>query len=383
VNIALVIERMDVGRGGRETSTSQIAAELVTRGHAVTILCQSGSWAYPGVTMRPLGRRGPWRATKLANFIADVQREAESGFDVVHAMLPVPGADVVQLRGGTIPAQRRASRRRRGLLYRLLSPVTEPLNAHRAEMAKLEAQVAADPETLLLPVSDMVAREVADDYDRTDGVRTVYNGVDVPDAPAELRDQWRSALRQRLGVGDDDPVFVTVATNFRLKGVRQAIQAFARWITRADGANARLVVVGRDPVTADGYRRLAGSHGVGRHVFFEAPTDQIFQLYSAADVCVLLSWYDPCSRVVLEATRWGLPSITTCCNGAAEVLGESAGIVVDNPNDIDAIAGAMEQLADSAVRRLASEACRVIGDRLTITRHVDQLLDVYDEVRRR
>ena len=382
MNIALVIERMDVGRGGRETSTSQIAAELVTRGHAVTILCQSGSWAYPGVTLRALGRRGFWRTTKLANFIADVQRETETGFDVVHAMLPLPGADVVQLRGGTIPAQRRASRRRRGFLYRLFSPVTEPLNAHRQAMAKLETQVASDPGTRLLPVSDMVAREVADDYDRTEGVRTVYNGVDVPDIPSELRVQWRSTLRQRLGVGDADAVFVTVATNFRLKGVRQAILAFARWVQRS-GANARLVVVGRDPVTADGYRRLAGAHGLGRRVFFEAPTEEIFQLYSAADACVLLSWYDPCSRVVLEAARWGLPSITTGFNGAAEVLGDSAGIVVETPNDIDAVADAMEQLADPAVRVRAAQACVAMGDRLTMGRHVDQLLDVYDEVKRR
>ena len=122
MNVALVIERMDCSRGGRETSTAQIAACLARRGVRVTILCQSGSWRAEGVAVCELGRRGLTRRGRLRGFVADVQREIAGGeFDIVHAMLPVPGANVYQLRGGTIPAQRAASRRRRSAVLRCLS----------------------------------------------------------------------------------------------------------------------------------------------------------------------------------------------------------------------------------------------------------------------
>ena len=49
MKIALVIERMDDFRGGRETSTGQIATILAERGHEVDILCESGSWRSEGV----------------------------------------------------------------------------------------------------------------------------------------------------------------------------------------------------------------------------------------------------------------------------------------------------------------------------------------------
>jgi len=374
---------MDISLGGRETSTAQIAEALARRGHEVTVLCQKGTWSAEGVKLRPLGWKGKLYVTRLRNFLADVQAEvAGRKYDVVHAMLPVPGADVYQPRGGTVPAQRAAGMRRRTWLGRALASLVGPLNARRRLMAGLERTVMADEKTLCLAVSYMVSQEIEQYYGRTDRVRVIYNAVDAPDPAGPQREQWRSLRRGELKVDEDTVVFLTVAVNFELKGVSEAIAAFARWRHGGEGLpDARLVVVGRD--LPERYEQLAGMRSVGVEVVFKPPTREIFEWYAAADACVLLSWYDPCSRVVLEATRWGIPSITTVHNGAAEVISGAGGIVVSSPRDARSVVAAMAELADRDRRRAREEACRQVADRLGIDRHVDELLEAYADIIRR
>jgi len=384
VKVALVIERMDPSRGGRETSTAQIAVEIARRGHEVTVLCRKGSWTTEGVQVRALGARGLGKARRAGNFVSDVRRVAETEpFDIIHATLPVPGANVYQPRGGTVPAQSEASLRRRGAAGRFVSTAVGPFRRLRARMGELERQVVSDPRTLCLAVSQMVADELDRHYRRRDGVRVIYNAVDVPDVDGETRAHWRQELRYRLGVGSADPVFITVArSNFALKGVTETIVAFAEWVHSArSGREARLVIVGGD--WTESYQRFAGLRQVGGQVAFIPWTDEVFRWYSAADACVLLSWYDPCSRVVLEAVRWGVPAVTTRYNGASEVLRDGAGVVVDSPKDREGVVAAMNLFADPDRRLRASEACRAVADNLSIERHVDELLEAYGEATRR
>jgi glycosyltransferase involved in cell wall biosynthesis len=381
MNIALIIESMHRGRGGREASTAQIAEGLAERGHAVTILCQRGELDAPGVTVRPLGRRGLTRPLRLRNFVTDVHAALEGGdFDVSHAMLPIPSADVYQPRGGTVPAQQATSRRRRSVLWRPMVDLGGLLNLHRRSMLRLETMVAHDRATWCLANSEMVAREFETFYGRAENVRVVYNGVDLPEVSAEQRQQWRQEYRGRIGAEADDPVFLSVATNFPLKGVDRTIRAFGKWVHRQQRIRpAQLVIVGQDDV--EGYRRLAGLNGVGRLTHFVGRTGDIFPWYAAADACILLSWYDACSRVVLEATRLAMPSLTTTLNGAAEVLADGAGIVVETPDDFRSIIAGLDDLAEPANRQRRSERCRELSERLSMARHVEDLLAVYREIK--
>ncbi len=382
MKIALVIERMDAGRGGRETSTAQIACELARRGHEVTILCERGRAPGEGMDVEVLGRHGLGRAVRVRSFARSVRDLTAGGaYDVVHAMLPVPGADVYQLRSGTVPAQRLAGRRRRTLLGAAAAMALEPLNRSRRARAALEREVLADPKVLCLPVSEMVARELGEFYGRTENVRVVFNAVDVPDVEDEQRADWRQERRFRLGVKRDDFVLLSVAKNLALKGAAELVEGFARWHHgRRGGGDARLVVVGGD--VTEGYQRHAGLRDVGSHVHFVPPTEDVFAWYAAADAVALLSWYDPCSRVILEAVRWGVPSLTTAFNGAAEVLADGAGVVVPSPRERRTVAEGIARLADPDRREQMTAACSEIAPRLGIARHVDELLEAYRSIGR-
>jgi UDP-glucose:(heptosyl)LPS alpha-1,3-glucosyltransferase len=380
LKIALVVEQMEPGLGGRETSSAQIACELARRGHQVTVLCRKGSWSGGGVQVHSLRGGGLLRVSRLRRFLAAVQEEIAGGaYDIVHAMLPVPGANVYQPRGGTVPAQQAASFRRRRGPSRWARELLESCNLCRGLMAQLERRVTADPRTLCLAVSEMVAMEFDQYYGRTERVRVVYNGVEVPDPDLPERPEWRRRRRQELGLDEDALVFLTVARNFELKGVAETIAAFARWYdSHGRRTKACLVVVGRE--MPEGYMAHAGMRSVGSDVTFIAPTAEIFEWYAAADAVVLLSWYDPCSRVILEATRWGIPSVTTVYNGAAEVLGNGGGVVVESPRDIRAVTLALADLADPQRRAARAEACRRAGEDLSVQRHVDELLSAYAEI---
>ena len=384
MKIAFAIERMDTSRGGRETSTLQVAKELVARGCEVTVLCQSGSSEIPGPRVQPLGVRGWGRVSQLRNFAADVARAASEGkFDVLHAVFPVPGADVYQPRGGTIPAQLVASLRRRESLSRIAAMVAQPFRFRQLEMARMERELVERGNAVCVCVSQMVAQEFRKYYRRTEGVRVVFNGVDVPDGNSFHRSQWRADIRNQINAAPTDPVFITVATNFKLKGVSELIAAFAeatgKKALKSDLANAKLIVVGGKPEGGSASHLVRRLSVTGR-VHFVGPTHDIFPYYAAADVCALLSWYDPCSRVVLEATRWGIPSITTIFNGAAEVLSPSGGIVVDSPRNTPAIVAAMKELADPAGRMGREEACLNMAKELSIDRHVNELMSIYTEI---
>ncbi len=363
---------MDSARGGRERSVAEISAELARRGHDVTILCQEGESAPAGVEVLPLGFTGRGKPAKFAEAVRDVvQREK---YDIVHATLPVPAANVYQPRGGTIHGQLAGKSRRFCPLGRTIKRAGLLFNTKRRCELRLEKQLLADPAVMCLGVSQMIVEEFAAYYGLRQNVRLVYGGVEVPQVDDELRETWRAQWRQRWGIGEKTVVFLTVAHNFALKGVAETINAFADWAS----GDARLVIVGGSEAGA--YRRLAERLGVGERLVFEDAVENIFELYSAADAVVLLSWQDACSRVVLEAIRWSVPSLTTRFNGAAELLAKGAGVVVESPRDRAGIIAGMAKLSDPKKHRQMVNACLEAADFAANKRQVDKLEKVYAEI---
>ncbi len=381
MNVALVVKQMNVLCGGLEIYTARLATSLAQRGHTVTILCQAGSWQPPcdGITLEPLGRAGGRGGRRLRTFVAAVERAAANGrFDVVHAMLPVPGADLYHPHGGTAPGATAGSLRRRPTLLRPVVRLVNTLNTGRRAGYRLERRIVTENRTLCLCVSERVAEEFRRHYDHT-RTRVVFNSVPSP-PPHEVRLASRQRLRGELGIGPEALVLITAAMNFELKGVTEEIKAFARWTRSRDAVEAHLVLVGREHV--DRYRRLARRHGVEAVTHFIAPTEDIYAWYAAADAAVLLTWYDTCGMMVLEAARFGVPSLTTRFSGAAGIFTDGGCLVVDSPRHTDQIIDALNTLADPDERRRHGEACRRLDAYLTMDRHVEELMNIYSVVSR-
>ncbi len=382
MRIALVAENVDRRKGGAETSVGEFACHIAAAGVHVCCLTNGGVPGRDGgVEVRPVGTAAGPRWWRYLRFLTDAAAvAAKEKFDLVHAIVPCPGADIYQPRGGTIPetVERNLALVKPGL-RRMLKRVQQTLSIKHRIMRRAERNLlTAKDKPVVACVSNYVARQVERHY-RLHGpkVRVIFNGVNPDPAEESQRLRDRQEFRGRWGLDPQTVVFATVAHNFKLKGVDKFLRAGA--LLRRNGHNASLVVAGRG--NEEPYRRLARRCGIGRDVRFVGAASDVWQVYHAADACVLASYYDPCSRVVLEALSAGLPCVTTRYNGASDVIEDGDnGYVVDSPDDVAGLADRMALLMDDQRRRQLGEAGRRLRDELSMARHAREMLVLYEEV---
>jgi UDP-glucose:(heptosyl)LPS alpha-1,3-glucosyltransferase len=126
---------------------------------------------------------------------------------------------------------------------------------------------------------------------------------------------------------------------------------------------------------------MARRAGAAQAVAFLGSVLDPVPYYAAADVYIQPTFYDPCSLVVLEALASGLPVVTSCCNGAGELLTEGVeGHVIDDPADHEQLADCLRPLLDASLRQRMATAARELVLRHSLARNCQQILDVYEEV---
>jgi glycosyltransferase involved in cell wall biosynthesis len=134
------------------------------------------------------------------------------------------------------------------------------------------------------------------------------------------------------------PRFLFVGHDWARKNGDAVVRAFRA--VRRRMPQAELHVVGLHPPL-----EVEGVTGHGR-IPAHTPDGRarLAQLFAHATCFVMPSWVEPFGIVYLEAAGAGLPSIGTTRGGTATSIGDG-GVCVD-PDDDDAIAGAMQRLAE-------------------------------------
>lgn len=377
MRIGLVIESVDPARGGAEQWTSQYARWLVHAGHEVHVVAGGfGDVAAAGIVAHhvecPKSRTG---------FAFAAERLLDSlDLDVTHDMGSGWQCDVFQPHGGS-----RTAAFEHNLL--LLPPWLRPLKRqasrclprYREFQRLLMGQYMAD-ERIFVALSQRVAR----DFERHHGVRRsqvriVYNGVDVERFSPHHRERYRQVVRDELGVSEGETLLLIVAHNFRLKGVPALVEAVGR--LRGERLPVKLAVVGgtrHGGFVHGGYMRGAADQPGVIHV---GPAADTVPYYAAADLYVQPTFYDPCSLVVLEALASGLPVVTSCYNGAGELMTPGVeGEIVRDPANIDELVECLRRLVSPDVRAPMATAARALALRHTLDRNCRELLAVYDEL---
>lgn len=380
MKIAIVIERLEQWRGGAETSTLELAGLLAQRGHDVHLVSTSGG-VVPGLTLHTVKTLTPLKSMRLSSFLRAVTRFIGShSFDIVHAIAPLAAANVYQPRGGSVAETLdRNIALREGEWSRLFKRLALKLSLKQHTLLRHEREICRPGGPMIACVSGYVAEQFARHYGLTsDRLEVVFNGVNPPRISTESADQARAELRQAHGAGPLDTVLLTVAQNFRLKGVARLIDAVA--LLKARGHHrVQAWVVGGD--NSKPFMLRARSLGVTCRIVFVGQSSQVAEYMTAADALIHPTYYDPCSRVVLEAMMLGLPAVTTRFNGAAEKIQHGInGFVVDSPDAVQSLAASMEQLLDASVRRKIAEAARATARNLTMARHVDGLITLYERI---
>jgi glycosyltransferase involved in cell wall biosynthesis len=146
-------------------------------------------------------------------------------------------------------------------------------------------------------------------------------------------------------------------------------------------ATWRLVLAGSFGYGSEGIRRqIAGSPAGGRiQVLGYIPASELAAWYARASVFAFPSLDEGFGMPLLEAMAVGTPVVTSNVSALPEVAGDAALLV--NPQDVEAIAGALHQLAED--RELRDDLARKGRARVatfTWEKAVRETWDVYRQV---
>jgi D-inositol-3-phosphate glycosyltransferase len=143
----------------------------------------------------------------------------------------------------------------------------------------------------------------------------------------------KAASRKKLGL-TDEKVLLFVGRIDPLKGIDRLLKAIPL-LKNYDGL--RLIVIGGDErsrAEVENLHRLSGELGIQDSVTFQGliKQDQLPHFYSAADVCIVPSYYESFGLVPLESLACGTPVAATDVGDLKNIIrqGETGYVIADN-----------------------------------------------------
>jgi glycosyltransferase involved in cell wall biosynthesis len=178
----------------------------------------------------------------------------------------------------------------------------------------------------------------------------------------------RPIFQNQLAVEDKEESrtgLLFVGRMVSIKGVDVAIQALR--ILRERGIKQSLTLCGDGP-ERKAVEEQVEEYGLTDAVAFEGWTDpeDLVRHYSAAEVTLVPSRYEPFGIVALEAIACGCPVVASNVDGLPEAVGD-CGLLVP-PDDPDTLADTIERALRSDVRRALQSAMPAHVDRHRIDR---------------
>ncbi len=214
-------------------------------------------------------------------------------------------------------------------------------------------------------------------------------GTDV----SNFRPISKAEARKQLGIQPKEKVVLYVGRFDKRKGIETLVCATGELRTKLE-QNAELdpkhlklyVVGGSDPQEADGAERRR-IEGIVADLDLQANTEFVGMVghdllplyYTAADVCVIPSHYEPFGLVAIEAMACGTPVVASAVGGLKfTVISEETGLLVP-PHDVNAFADAIERILtdDLWSRKVRKQASARVQQNFSWTGVAIQLSDLY------
>jgi glycosyltransferase involved in cell wall biosynthesis len=307
-----VSEVLATSTGGVGTHVRSILAPLLAAGAAVQVCGPRATdelfgFSATGATFAPVEISAGLAPAADARAVAALRR-ALTGTDLVHAH---------GLRAGLVAAvARRLTPGRPRLVLTLHNALPERGGLLRRGLAALERTTVRGADVVLAASGDLA------DNARLLGARDVRLApVSAPPLPPVRR--AREEVRAALDLAEGRPLVVAVGRLHPQKGYEFLLDAAARW--NADGGTPPLVAIAGDGPLHD---ELAGRVRAERlPVRLLGRRDDVADLLTAADVCVLPSRWEARSLTAQEALRIGTPLVATRTGGLPELLGDAAELV--------------------------------------------------------
>jgi D-inositol-3-phosphate glycosyltransferase len=214
-------------------------------------------------------------------------------------------------------------------------------------------------------------------------------GTDV----STFRPISKADARKQLGISTKEKVVLYVGRFDRRKGIETLVRATGELRAQLaqgeefDPQNLKLLIVGgSDPQEADGAERrrieeIVSELDLAANTDFVGMVghDRLALYYTAADVCVIPSHYEPFGLVAIEAMACGTPVVASDVGGLKfTVISEETGLLVP-PQDVSEFARAIGRLLTDEVwsRKIRKQASTRVQENFSWTGVAIQLSDLY------
>ncbi len=354
--------------GGAETYLKRLARGVVEAGHDVQLVASNDwpgdQWFFGSVTRL--------RAESVVGFADELEQiRPQLHCDALFSLERVWSCDVYRAGDGV----HRAWLERRRKFEIPLKQFVRTLNRKHRELLQLEESLLADHKAgRVIVASEMVRNEIVDLYGYpAENIDIIRNGVPIDEF--RFDPELRKEAREDLKLKPDQIALLFAGSGWERKGLLFGIQAMALCKNR----KMRLLVAGRGNERLYKTKRLRFWRE--EPVQFLGEVADLVRLYTAADIFILPTIYDPFSNACLEALACGLPVITTRANGFSEIIEDTVhGSVVDHAGNLIGLRDAIRFWSDPSRRAAARSANVERASQFDISKNVQQTLKVLARV---
>ena len=369
-----VVRYKYVNYGGAEGFVDQYTNQLISAGHEVHIFAhqwEAGSHPHLHVHSVPAWTLNAWIRSLSFSWFA-VRELRKGNFDIVQSHERIFCQDIYRAGDG---CHREWLEQRK----KFLSPAKRfflmwnPFHQLILFMEKRLFEKGGCRK--IVAISEMVKKDIQKHYQVPDDkIEVVYNGVSLTRFHPENKKRYRSTVREKLNIPENQVVILFVGSGFERKGLKFLLQA----LEFLSSDNWHLLLMGKGNWSR--YLPFASPDNQEKITCLE-PVNDLEKYYASADIFVLPSIYEPFGNANLEALASGLPVVTSLNSGAAEILdhGEN-GMVVNNPSDPKEIAEKINSLFDSSVRERMGKNARSLAEKFTQESNLQEMIKVYQKV---
>ena len=230
---------------------------------------------------------------------------------------------------------------------------------------------------IVTAVSNSLAQETIDLIAPDKGIETIYNFIDE----REYTKKNAGNLKELLGIKAHEKVVIHVSNFRKVKHVPDIVQSFK--LIHGE-VPAKLLLVGDGPEKHPIMESIKGT-SIENDVLFLGKQENVSELYSIADLMLLLSEKESFGLVLLEAMACGVPCIGTNVGGIPEVITNGENGYIVELGDWEKVAEYSVEILQNPTlhKQIVDRSLEIIQDRFSSKSIVEQYEEMYERVARK
>lgn len=331
MKIALIRKKFSF-HGGAEKYVSSLLNELMKQGHDITIFCSKWEQHQNLIFKKvPLIKINSFFSLLSFAFFSRLKVKQDD-FDVIHSFEKTIKQDVYRA-GDGCHIEFLKKRFKNMSILRKLSIIFNPF--HIATLL-IEKHIFNSTKHFIA-ISETGKKEIIQNYKvPAEKITVIYNGVDSSKYSPENKKHYKTAIRKKFHIAENDFLMLFVGSGFTRKGLPVLIDALKNEMINKP--SVKLLVAGKEKKIKK-YKKIVKKMQLENRVIFCGPQKNIEQIYAAGDLLVMPALYEPFGNVALEAMATGIPVIASQNCGASEIIEENLnGFVIDSDNPSHSIA---------------------------------------------